>query len=227
MTQYLTRHEARLIDERAVRDYGMTGLVLMENAGRGCTDVLCQLGIDGPVFIYCGKGNNGGDGLVIARHLHIRGYEPRLVLCCEPAALSGDAAANYEIAQRAALPILLWDEQQPEEHARALGEASWAVDALLGTGASGEPRGSIAEAIQLLNASSTRTLAVDTPSGLDCDTGVAAQQTVRAEATCTFVAAKAGFRFRPAAAYLGTVYVVDIGVPRAVWQSPRSSAEPA
>src|SRR3954468_13392327 len=102
----LTRRQSRELDHRATADYGITGIVLMENAGRGCVDVLERLGIDGPVVILCGKGNNAGDGFVIARHLEIRGYSCRVLLLSPPQELRGDAAANFAILQKASVPII-------------------------------------------------------------------------------------------------------------------------
>ncbi|HJQ81070.1 MAG TPA: NAD(P)H-hydrate epimerase, partial [Lacipirellulaceae bacterium] len=93
----LTREQSRELDRRATDEYGIPSIVLMENAGRGCVDVLERLGIDGPVAILCGKGNNAGDGFVIARHLEIRGHECRVILLCPPNELRGDAAANFAI----------------------------------------------------------------------------------------------------------------------------------
>ena len=93
----LDRRQSQEVDQWAVTEYGMTGLVLMENAGRGVADLLCQWGIAGPVAICCGRGNNGGDGFVIARHLDLRGHAVRVGLWCDPATLQGDAAANYAI----------------------------------------------------------------------------------------------------------------------------------
>ena len=212
---YLTREQVRDVDRRAVVDYGMTGLVLMENAGRGCADLLCQLGIDGPVVVCCGKGNNGGDGFVIARHLDLRGFETRVLLFCDPAELPGDAAANYTTIEAAELPIFRCPQDDYErwldEH---LSSGDWIVDALLGTGSRGAPRLPIDLALRSMNAYNAKKLAVDLPSGLDCDTGTCAAPTFRADHTCTFVAEKTGFRNPEAKPYLGTVHVIDIGVPR-------------
>jgi NAD(P)H-hydrate epimerase len=192
----------------------MTSLVLMENAGRGCADVLCVEGIQGRVVIFCGKGNNGGDGLVLGRHLDLRGHDVRLLLWCDPAELSPDAAANYAIALRGGLAIrtaaTLSDTQLDAE----LRSAEWVVDALLGTGVRGAPRAPLTTAIQVMNAAPGRRMSVDVPSGLDAETGQAAQDTVRAHHTCTFVAAKTGFRAAGAAGYLGCLHVLDIGAPR-------------
>ncbi len=201
----LTRNQVRQLDRRAIQEYGISGLVLMENAGRGCTDVLCKLLLKPPVppgdraankpatpqvVIVCGKGNNGGDGFVIARHLGLRGIDVRVLMLADPKDLTGDAAANYQIIAKAGLRIVPFAASE-------LAEATWLVDAILGTGATGEPKSPLAEAIDAMNASGIPILAVDVPSGLDCDTGAAAKHTIRAAHTCTFVAAKPGF-FAPA-----------------------------
>ena len=100
-----TRDQVRAVDRRAIDVYGFSGLVLMENAGRGVADVLCRLGIAGPVVICCGKGNNAGDGFVIARHLDLRGHAVRVLLWAEPEELTGDAAANFRILAKTDVPI--------------------------------------------------------------------------------------------------------------------------
>ncbi|MBC7856628.1 MAG: NAD(P)H-hydrate epimerase [Pirellulaceae bacterium] len=205
----LTRELVRSIDRKAIEDYGMSGLVLMENAGRGCADKLCELGIRGKVVIVCGKGNNGGDGFVITRHLDARGIRVRVVLVAQPDELRGDAEANYAVLKSAGFPIV-----DVSGLSDALAGADWIVDALLGTGATGDPRQPIARAIEMLTASGSRKLAVDLPSGLDCDTGIPGYPTFRADQTCTFVAPKVGFANPAAKEFLGTVSVHDIGVPR-------------
>jgi NAD(P)H-hydrate epimerase len=207
----ITRDQARLIDARAVSDYGMHSAMLMESAGRGVADVLCALGIDGPVAICCGAGNNGGDGYVVARYLEARGNAVRVLALADPARLRGDAALNCGILQRSGVPIV---RPTPDEIGRCLTDCAWIVDALLGTGARGEPRFPIAEAIAAINVAGKRVLAVDVPSGLDCDTGLAARQTIVADLTCTFVASKPGFLAPEAGRYLGRLQVIDIGVPR-------------
>ena len=211
----LDRSQSRQLDRRAMEEYGISGLVLMENAGRGVADKLCELGVAGPVVLCCGRGNNGGDGFVIARHLDLRGYAVRVLVWADPDRLSGDAAANFRILQKTDVPIecfaTAYDPTRLEEE---LAGAAWAVDALLGTGARGEPRAPLDAVIDQLNAAEAPKLAVDLPSGLDCDTGQAARHTVRAAHTCTFAAPKWGF-FQPGAEqYTGQVHVLDIGAPR-------------
>jgi NAD(P)H-hydrate epimerase len=207
----ISRERSRQLDRRAVEEYGMTGVMLMENAGRGTTDILCQLGVAGPVVVVCGRGNNGGDGFVIARHLDLRGYEVRVVLLDDTGVLQGDAAINYQVLAKSDVPIVCWDLKVLST---ALHGAGWIVDAMLGTGATGNPREPFSTVITELNESGIPILAVDIPSGLDCETGTPGKPTIRAKHTCTFVAAKPGLLVPTAAPYVGTLHVVDIGAPR-------------
>jgi NAD(P)H-hydrate epimerase len=221
----LTRAQSRELDRRAIEELGIPGLVLMENAGRGCVDVLERLGIDGPVAILCGKGNNAGDGFVIARHLEIRGHECRVLLLCDPQELRGDAGTNFAILQKTNAPIIDISPERAELLGTRRGEASlppgelknaaWLIDALLGTGAQGEPRPPFDTAIDWINkrGADTHVLAVDVPSGLDCDTGLPSTHTVRADHTCTFAAMKIGLTEPTAKPFTGVIHICDIGVP--------------
>ncbi|MBN1589380.1 MAG: NAD(P)H-hydrate epimerase [Pirellulales bacterium] len=213
----LTRDQVRRLDQLAMTEYGMAGLVLMENAGRGTADVLCGLGIAGPVVVCCGRGNNAGDGFVIARHLDLRGHAVRVLLWADPADLTGDAEANFRILQKTDVPVELFAAEHDAERLRAQFDgAGWIVDALLGTGARGEPRPPLDEVIDQINVAPAPKLAVDLPSGLDCDTGQAARHTVRAAHTCTFAAAKSGLVVDEARPYVGQLHLVDIGTPRSL-----------
>jgi NAD(P)H-hydrate epimerase len=212
----LTRDQARDIDRRALVDYGLAGVVLMENAGRGVATLLRTLGATGPVVICCGKGNNGGDGLVIARHLDNHGIPVRVVLFGPPDQLSADAAANYPAVVKGGIPLtLLTDATLAADKVRQqLTDAAWIVDALFGTGLTGPLRSPFDTVVNAINASGARVLAVDLPSGLDTDTGEPLGPTVRAHHTATFVAPKHGFANASAQPWLGQVHVIDIGVPR-------------
>ena len=210
----LTRSQVRDVDRRAIEEYGLPGVVLMENAGRGAVDLLCCEGCTGPVVIVAGKGNNGGDGFVMARHLAIRGIEARVVLCCDATQLQGDAAVHYHILQRAGLAgMILGSVFSTDRLNEAIGHAEWIVDALLGTGAQGEVREPYRTAIAAINRALCRVLAVDLPSGMDCDTGAVGGICVRADVTATFVARKPGFDSAGAEQFTGRVEVIDIGVP--------------
>jgi NAD(P)H-hydrate epimerase len=211
--RYLSARQSRKIDQRAVDEFGMSSLVLMENAGRGCADVLCGLGARGRVAICCGKGNNGGDGLVMARHLDYRRIPVVVLLWSEPDKYRGDAAHNHQVLSRSDVPICLAPERGGGAWlADQLADVDWIVDALLGTGSSGPPRRPLGGVIDQLNRADARRFAIDLPSGLDCDSGQPSTPTFRADATCTFIAPKQGFRNPAAAPYLGRTYVADIGL---------------
>ena len=229
----LTREQSRLIDQVAVERYGIPSVVLMENAGRGVVDVLLRIdpglcrehGAHPAVAILCGKGNNAGDGFVVARHLSIRGVAATVLLLGSPRELTGDAGTNYEILARTGAPLVDLSATDPHElmgHLdRHAGGATWLVDALLGTGAAGPPREPFRTAIAWMNAQAARRLAIDVPSGLDCDTGAAAGEAVRADLTCTFVAVKAGFLAPAARQFLGDLHVLSIGTPACVFAAVR------
>jgi NAD(P)H-hydrate epimerase len=210
MSAYLTRAQVRAFDRRAVEHFGIPSLVLMENAGRGTAEILLALGVKGPVVICCGKGNNGGDGLVIARYLANHDVEVKVLLFARTEELSSDAAAEWRIIQamRLATEIMPAEDVIQKELARA----DWVVDALFGTGLNAPLRPPLDRVAVLINTSTARILAVDIPSGLDADTGEAMGVTIRAQHTATFVAPKVGFKNPNAAAWLGQIHVVDIGI---------------
>ena len=213
---FLSREEVRALDRRAIEELGVPGVVLMENAGRGAAEVLIALGVPGPVAVCCGKGNNGGDGFVIARHLENRGLLVKVLLFARPEELTGDAAINYHIIARSGLPVRICAENTVDELAltQELARSAWIVDALFGTGLTGAVRPPLDRVIAVINASGAQVLAVDIPSGLDCDTGEPLGPTVRADHTVTFAAQKKGFSNPAARQWLGQVHVVDIGAPR-------------
>ena len=184
----------------------------MSEAGQGTEP---SRGDDYPkIAILCGKGNNAGDGFVIARHLLIRGAQPVVVLLAPPDQLDGDARQNFDILQRTQVPVvdLSAEANLADALQRAVGDAVWLVDAMLGTGAVGQPREPIRSAIEWMNTQPSRRLAIDVPSGLDCDTGQPASPTLHADHTCTFVAPKLGFSEPGAAKYLGQLHVVSLGI---------------
>ena len=200
----LTRAQVRELDRRAIEEFGVPGLVLMENAGRGCAEWLRQLNPQRlPTLVVCGPGNNGGDGFVIARHLDNHGWPVSVWLYGDASRLPPDAAINLAIIQKCGLL------NPPPQHFRG-----WIVDALFGTGLTrplGPPYDTL---IAALNASGNPIFSVDIPSGLDCDTGEPLGPTVRAQYTATFVARKRGFDNPAAANWTGSVRVIDIGAPR-------------
>ena len=218
--QFLTSQQSRQVDQLAITEFGMSGLVLMENAGRGACDLLERLGLKrtSRIIICCGKGNNGGDGFVIARHLLLRDYQPTVVLFSDPAELTGDALTNYKILQSLEFPIHLSSDCVIPDFFDQLSSDDWIIDALLGTGVTGKPRPPIDNVIRRMNRarqrSQCRILAIDLPSGWDADTGQEHDPTIQATETATFFAMKNGFDRQAAKEYLGTIYVLDIGIPQ-------------
>lgn len=263
----LSRDAVRQLDRTAIERFGIPGLVLMENAARGMVEILLDWlkrdrlkneGSSAPfptILIFCGTGNNAGDGLAAARHFQLRGIPHRVILCADPARLRGDALFQYELARKLRIPMvsilpdlpvsvqldaLAADVETAAETRTMAGTESAAfpavgkgglclVDALLGTGAVGVPRFPMPEVIAWMNARrklGTPVLAVDVPTGLDCETGFpfasdpasdcasgpASDAVVRASLTVTFAAAKPGLVLPQAEEFTGTLYVSDIGV---------------
>lgn len=215
---HLSRTAVREIDRRAIEEFGLPGIALMENAGRGAAERIHAHASPGTAVILCGKGNNGGDGYVIARHLELLGWKVAVLTAVPLNALSGDAAINAQVAKLSGIPITCLADADQAQWRESIGKATVLVDALLGTGASGAPRGVMATAIEAINevrhaSNACKVCAIDLPSGLDCDTGLAVGACVQADLTTTFVAPKLGFEEPTAAPFLGRVEVVSIGAP--------------
>ena len=228
MNYQFTKAECQRVDLLATKVYGMESCMLMENAGRGAVDTLLPLLADvmidsktgkrDEVVILCGKGNNAGDGFVMARHLDNRGIRVRVLLLVDPSQLSGDALLNWNILVKSSIPYTVFQASNANSIQAWLCETTKTpvclVDAMLGTGASGTPRKPYAEAIEWFNEQTAMKIAVDIPSGLDCDSGSCSSVCIRADHTFTFVAIKSGFEIASAKKQTGLVHVVDIGVPR-------------
>jgi NAD(P)H-hydrate epimerase len=235
----LSREQVRRVDRLAIDRFHMHGLVLMENAGRNAAEIIhhaCpSLHADIPPLtaggttdsverplaaICCGPGNNGGDGFVIARHLCNRGWAVRVLLAGDPARLSPDAGANWRIVEAMDLSrTVTTDPAKVAAFIGSLPDHAVILDALLGTGFQGavrEPTASLIHAINRAKDTMRMVVAVDVPSGLDCDTGEPSNATIRADWTITFVARKPGFSRPAAAPFVGRVFVADIGVPRSL-----------
>jgi hydroxyethylthiazole kinase-like uncharacterized protein yjeF len=235
----VTAKEMREMDRLTIDEIGIPAAVLMENAGRALADAVLLIhngkplsDMDGemvpgsaqasaapeadapngkPWAILIGKGNNGGDGLVAARHLQARGLPVRLIYASDPQRLEGEAALQHSIAARLGIPAEVYRPEATDW--KAMGGI---IDALLGTGSHGTPREPYASLIREANASGLPIVAADIPSGLDADTGNAADPCIKAVATVTFAFAKRGLAQFPGAAQSGTVVVAAIGIPAAL-----------
>ena len=213
----LSREEVRRIDRCAIDRLRIPGVILMENAGRNAADCAVELLGGEPagrrVAVVAGAGNNGGDGFVIARHLAVRGAAVVTFLVAAPGKITGDAAANLRAIRALRGDVRDLSAGGLDDLAEALREFDLVIDAVGGTGIRGPLRGEIAAAVEQINAAGRCVLAVDIPTGLDCDTGEASGPAVRADMTVTFVARKKGFDAPGAAACTGEVRVADIGIP--------------
>jgi NAD(P)H-hydrate epimerase len=218
----------RNIDTEAIQTLGIPGSLLMENAGRAVADhaeSMLSAHTDG-VIILCGPGNNGGDGLVAARFLHQRGYSVIAYLFSPPAKLRGDAAHSFERARDAGVMVHEVGSATDLErlHHSVVG-SDLLIDALLGTGSKGAPRGMVGEAVTALSDVEIAVLSVDIPTGLDSDTGQIAGNALQAQTTVTMGLPKVGMYFPPGCQRVGKLVVVDIGFPKELLLSPPGGVE--
>ncbi len=222
----LTAEAMRQLDRMTIERFGVPGQVLMERAGQGVVESMerCYGPVLGlRVLVLCGPGNNGGDGFVAASALLARGAEVHVGLVGETERVQGDALVHLERLTRDGFPVMvLRTSEELGRLAQSRDHWDYALDALLGTGARGEPEGLIGEAVQALrelDEAGTRVVAVDLPTGVNADTGAIARRAVRADLTVTFAFPKRGHFLYPARAFVGSLEVVDIGIP------PQAAAE--
>lgn len=212
----VTASEMREIDRRAIEEFGVPSLDLMERAGAGAAQVLAQTGLErgDHVVILCGKGNNGGDGFVAGRYLQELGADVTCWVIGERDELSGDALRNLVAAEEAGVRIRPYrPDRSDEDLGEDLEDAKCAMDALLGTGSRGRLRDPIRKLARLLNQSGTRVFALDMPTGMDADSGAIDPDCVRAVMTVTFGFPKRGLYSMPGRDVCGDITVVDLGYP--------------
>ncbi|MFH1985928.1 MAG: NAD(P)H-hydrate dehydratase [Pseudomonadota bacterium] len=213
----VTAEEMQRMDHETIHAFGLPGRVLMESAGRGAARVLQNFFKNIPamdIAVAAGRGNNGGDGFVIARCLAQQGVRVTVYLMSAPSAISGDAAANLDLLSPLGVPVVSLPDAAAVAGRRQemLRHALW-VDALLGTGLNADVRGHTRDMIALINDSGRPVFAVDIPSGVNADTGQICGIAVSAAATATFAFAKIGHRQYPGAARCGHLEIIDIGIP--------------
>ncbi len=219
----------RRLDGRAIHDYGIPGIVLMENAGKGTVDLICrEFGnmCGRTVSIFVGPGNNGGDGFVIGRHLHQIGAVVHVFLLVSPEKISGDAATNLNIVSK--LPISIFpilDDRDLRKVRVMIAHSTVLVDALFGTGITRGISGHFASAVDLMNESGRPIVAVDIPSGLNGDTGQPLGRCVRAQLTATYGLAQPGHVVFPGAELTGDLHIIDIGIPAQAVEKESISTE--
>jgi hydroxyethylthiazole kinase-like uncharacterized protein yjeF len=233
----VTAEQMRAIDRRTIEEAGVPGATLMESAGTAVFRLIAEL-LGEPerkrALVFCGKGNNGGDGFVVARLLHEWGAEVAAVLVGKGAQLRGDAKANFDRARKAEVAVheiggslVKWP--QAEGLVAAARESDVLVDALLGTGISGGVTGLTRELIALINSSRGErrplVIAVDVPSGVDADSGAICGAAVMAHHTVTMGLAKIGLALYPGAEHVGVLHAADIGIPDEVVEQAQAEAE--
>ena len=214
----MTRDEVRAFDAWAINTLGIPGVVLMENAGRSCAELIIDKLKDiaePKACVFCGIGNNGGDGYVIARHLINRGFKVTVVVCGDRNKIKGDAKTNLNILEQMGQSIELlnpFGQDITGQVKHLTTSAGIIVDSLFGTGLRGQLSDEYRLLIKSINACNSPILAVDIPSGLDCDSGESLGEVIRAAWTVTFVAVKNGFVSANAAQYTGEIFVASIGI---------------
>jgi len=213
----VTAQEMREIDQKATIEFKIPGIVLMENAGRRVVEGVLE-SLDGTrgrtVTIFAGKGNNGGDGLVAARHLFNMGVEVKVILLESPDNITGDAATNLEIWHRMGQKVYTITQKDDFNAVRLfLVKTDIVVDAIYGTGFKGKVKDYVGRIIESINASQKPVVAVDLPSGLEADTGNVNGPCIRASLTITFGLPKIGLLLEPGVGYAGDLRVVDISLP--------------
>jgi ADP-dependent NAD(P)H-hydrate dehydratase / NAD(P)H-hydrate epimerase len=213
MIKVALNSEMRELDNAAIKNYGIPGIILMENAGRNTAEIIldkCQELEIPSVLIFAGKGNNGGDGFVIARFLDNYGLDVVVYLLGDEDKLTGDARTNYLICKKSQINI------KPIKTVKDIlvpNVSFLIVDALLGTGVKGSVEGFFADAINWINEQAAFVFSVDIPSGLSGDSARAAGPAVMADATCTMGLVKTSMLFYPARSFCGELHQIDIGFP--------------
>jgi len=231
----VTAEEMRRIDAQATREFSIPSIVLMENAARSACEVIeeyfadpecaCSGIKDLGVLIVCGKGNNGGDGLAIARLLANREAEVTVLLLGKAVDLKGDPRTNHRILRHADVEIHeVVGERQLTRFFAGHSEPDVIVDAIFGTGFKSKPAGIYASAIEFINRSDAFVLAIDIPSGVSADDGKVEGCAVYADATVTMALLKRGLALYPAKDYCGDVWIGDIGIPQSAVRTPQSAA---
>ncbi|OPX86769.1 MAG: Bifunctional NAD(P)H-hydrate repair enzyme Nnr [Pelotomaculum sp. PtaB.Bin104] len=213
----VTAGEMKKLDQAAIEEYGVPGLILMENAGRQVVEVIRQVlgNVRGKVItVFVGKGNNGGDGFVIARHLFNMGAEVKVLALADEEEITGDAAVNLEIWRKMNQKIYSLHHGDGINIVRlVLMNTDLIVDAIYGTGFHGKMGEKVGRIVEVLNGSVKPIVAVDIPSGLEADTGKVFGSCIRAAHTVTFALPKLGLILEPGANYAGELHVADISIP--------------
>lgn len=207
--------EMRRLDRAAIEEFHIPAILLMENAGRSVADLIARDHKPCRAAIFIGKGNNGGDGLVTARHLSNRGFEVLILMLEDPAKLKPDPLANYQAVEKMHLPVRRIGEGFPGgKLVRIASGADLIVDAIFGIGLKSDLRGIFDTAVRAINEAARFVVSIDIPSGLDADSGEIHGVAVKANVTAALALSKTGLVTGKGPACAGKIEIVDIGIPR-------------
>lgn len=212
---FLTAEQVRDFDRWAINECKIPPIVLMENAGKNFTEIFLQQlapAHNSKILVLCGTGNNGGDGFVIARHLINKDFDVRILLYGDMVKISADAQINLNIIQNLGAEVIEYSKSQKQDIVNLVNQSDFLIDAILGTGFSGDLRDNLSDFIKLVNSANKKVAAVDIPSGLNCDSGKPQPIAIKAVITTTFAAEKKGFVNPKSAEFTGKIFVADIGI---------------
>lgn len=207
----------RRLDQTTIEEFNIPALTLMENAGRGVSEIISRDYKPCTAVIFAGKGNNGGDGLVVARYLANQGFDVRILMLEDPANLKTDPLVNYRIVEKMKVPVEKISELSSlNKIAGICSNAGLIVDAVFGVGLKSELRGVFKTAVEAINAAGRPVISIDIPSGLDADSGAVHGAAVKAQVTATLALPKAGLLTGEGPEHAGKIEIVDIGIPRSL-----------
>lgn len=218
-----TVEQIRELDRIATYEYNIPSIVLMENAGSGAAQVIIStIGKQKNIAIFCGKGNNGGDGFVIARHLHNSNINVAVFCLADPNTIpqNSDPGINLRILQKMKIPIYQVSHKDAlDKHSDFLKNCDYIIDAIFGTGLSRDISGNFFDIMNKIKSWNKHSIAIDTPSGLDCNHGEILGVVLPAVITITFALAKNGFFVKHGPQVTGSIKVIDISIPRELIES--------
>lgn len=211
----LTREQTKLVEKYIINELGLPSVILMENAGHGVAQYLLTLHPNNKVIICAGKGNNGGDGYVVARYLNLLKSDVEVYIFAHENDIKGDAKIHLDVIKKIGIPIQYFDPLNINLDAllNNLNKSEWIIDALFGTGLATNLDSFYCDLINTINKTTSKILSIDVPSGLDCDKGQPFGTSIKANITCTLISMKKGFLRMEAQNYFGKIKIINLGIP--------------
>lgn len=210
----LTREQTKIVDNYIINELGLPSVILMENAGHGIAQYLLTLQPNNKVIVCSGKGNNGGDGYVVARYLNLHKIDVEVYIFAHENDIKGDAKIHLDIIKKIGIPIQYFDPSNInlDTLLNNLNKAEWIIDGLFGTGLATHLDAFYCDLINTINKTTSKILSIDVPSGLDCDTGQPFGASIKANVTCTLLSMKKGFLSMRSQNYFGKIKIINLGV---------------